>query len=192
MMENISLLRPTHLDNNSVVEAELYRERIIGEKPKLSPVIDNLISEGGENLYHYLRKINLLWESNVLVIPAKHHFYYDENDLKNVGTLINLKKLNFIKDLDTFLYTLLCILPPNANFVGCFSEYKSMNEYGFPSRFMDRFYNFLDSKHDHNFDKNDVSDLLEKYGFKVVDFTEMTGLTYFYSKNVRQNLKIRA
>jgi hypothetical protein len=50
----------------------------------------------------------------------------------------------------------------------------------------------MDSKTDHNIDKKDVSGLLEKSGFKVVDMTEINGLTFFYSQNVRQPIEIKA
>jgi hypothetical protein len=41
-------------------------------------------------------------------------------------------------------------------------------------------------------DKKDVSKLLGRYGFKVLDMTEMNGLTYFYSQNISLNIEIRA
>ena len=50
----------------------------------------------------------------------------------------------------------------------------------------------MDSKTDHNIDKKDVSGLLEKSGFNVVDITEINGLTFFYSQNVRQPIEIKA
>ena len=40
-------------------------------------------------------------------------------------------------------------------------------------------------------DKKDVSELLEKYGFKVIDMTEMNELTYFYSQNVSRPAKLK-
>jgi hypothetical protein len=50
----------------------------------------------------------------------------------------------------------------------------------------------MDSKTDHIIDKKDVSELLKKSGFKVVDMTEINGLTFFYSQNVRQPVEIKA
>ena len=32
--------------------------------------------------------------------------------------------------------------------------------------------------------KNKVSEILESYGFKIINMTEMNGLTYFCSQNV--------
>jgi hypothetical protein len=43
--------------------------------------------------------------------------------------------------------------------------------------------NYLDSKIEIETDKIDVSRLLESHGFKVIDMTEINGLTYFRSQN---------
>jgi hypothetical protein len=40
-------------------------------------------------------------------------------------------------------------------------------------------------------DKKDVSELLEKYGFKLIDMTEMNELTYFYTQSVNQPAKLK-
>ena len=46
------------------------------------------------------------------------------------------------------------------------------------------FINFLDAKIDVDFDKKDVLKLLESHGFKVMDMTEINGLTYFRAQNL--------
>ena len=159
---------------------------ISSEKPNFSPDNFSLTAEGGRNFFHYLKSFNLFKEPELLILSPNIHFYYDENDLKGVRTFIILKKLNLIKDLDTFLHTVFLILPENINFVGCFSDSKTVDGNGFLSGLSARFNNFLDSRTDHNMDKKDVSDLLGKHGFKIIDMTEMNGLTFFYSQTVRQ------
>jgi hypothetical protein len=161
-------------------------------KPNFSPDNFSLTAEGGKNFFRYLNRFNLFKETELLILSPNIHFYYDENDLKTVKTFIILKKLNLIEDLDTFLHTVSRILPANVNFIGCFSDSKTLNGNGFLSGLSTRFNNFLDSRTDHNLDKKDVSELLEKYGFKVVDMTEMNRLTFFYSQNVCQPIEIKA
>ena len=39
---------------------------------------------------------------------------------------------------------------------------------------------------DYFMNKDEVSELLERNGFKTIDMKEMNGLTYFYSQNVHQ------
>ena len=159
---------------------------ISSEKPNFSPDNFSLTAEGGKNFFRYLKSFNLFKEPELLILSPNIHFYYDENDLKGVRTFIILKKLNLIKDLDTFLHTVFLILPENINFVGCFSDSKTVDGNGFLTGLSTRFNNFLDSRTDHNMDKKDVSDLLEKHGFKIIDMTEMNGLTFFYSQTIRQ------
>jgi hypothetical protein len=161
-------------------------------KPNYSPDNFSLTAVGGKNFFLYLKNLNLLKDRDLLILSTSSHFYYDENELKNVRTLINLKKLNLIKDLDTFLRTVFQVLPANANFIGCFSESETHNFSEFFSGLTSRFNNLLDSRTDRTMNKQDVTKLLEKYGFKVVDMTEMNGLTFFYSQNLRQPVEFRA
>jgi len=95
-------------------------------KPIFSSDNFNLTAEGGVTFFKYLKKFNLFSEPELLILSPNIHFYYDENDLKDVRTFILLRKLNLIKDLDTFIRTLSQILPPNVNFVGCFSDNKTL------------------------------------------------------------------
>jgi hypothetical protein len=155
-----------------------------------------MVAEAGESFFHYLKNIGLSKEPDLLVLSSKHHYYYDENELRSVRTVINLKRLNFIKYLDEFLFTLVRILPDNVNFIGCFSDSKAMNgktsHFYQPSRLGYKLINFLDSRTDHTMDKNKVSEILRRNGFKVVDMTEMKGLTYFYSQKVAQQVELIA
>jgi hypothetical protein len=150
----------------------------------------SLTAEGGINFFRYLKKFNLAGDTDLLILSPNNHFYYDENELKGVRTLINLKKLNFIDDLDTFFHTLSCILPSNANIIGCFDGNKSIVWDGFVSGLISRFNNMVDSKTNYNLDKKDVSILLNKAGFSLVDMSDMNGITYFYSQNVRHPVRI--
>jgi hypothetical protein len=191
-MENIPVLNNPYFNNDNIPESDFNREKISYGKPSFSSANFSLTAESGKNFFHYLKSFNLSMGPDLLILPPNNHYYYDENDLKSVRTFTNIKKLNLIKDLDTFLHTLFGILPPNVNFIGCFADSKTLKGNGFLPGLLTRFKNLLDSKTDYNMDKKDVSELLEKFGFKVIDMTEMNGLTYFYSQNVRQPIEIRA
>jgi hypothetical protein len=154
-------------------------------KPFFSSDNFNLTAEGGVTIFKYLKSFDLFREPELLILSPNIHFYYDENDLKDVRTFILLRKLNLIKELDTFLSTLSLILPSNVNFVGCFSDNKTLKWNGFVSNISNKINNILDSKTDHFLDKKDVSELLAKHGFKIIDMTEMDELILFYSQTVR-------
>ena len=153
-------------------------------KPFFSADNLKLTAEGGVTFFQYLKRFNLFKEPELLILSPNIHFYYDENDLKDVRTFILLRKLNLIKELDTFLQTLSLILPSNVNFVGCFSDNKTLKWNGLVSNLSSKISNILDSKTDHFLDKEDVSELLEEHGFKIIDMTEMNDLILFYSQTV--------
>jgi len=163
-------------------------DTISDRKISYNPDNLSLTAEGGKLFFNYLKRFNLSVGSDFMMLSPNKHYYYDENELIGVNTLINLKKLNFIKSLEAYLHSLSIILPHNINFIGCFSDSKNLMGKGFLPRLSSRINNVLDLKTDSNLDKKSVSKLLEKYGFKVVDMTEMNGLTLFYAKNVPQAL----
>lgn len=168
-MENISTMNP---------QVKISEERIMDK-----PVINELISEGGENFFYYLKSHGLADEDNMLVLSSKRHYYYDPNELQSVTTLINIKKLNLIRDLESFLQSIVFVLSPESNFIGCFSDRNTRKGEGFRSRMYKGIINFLDDKTDVDYDKNHVQRLLESNGFKVIDMTEINGLTYFKAQN---------
>jgi hypothetical protein len=101
-----------------------------------------------------------------MVLSSKHHYFYDENDLKSVRVLINLKKLNQIKYLDMFLNTLFLNLPQDAGFIGYFSDINTLKVNGIQikwiSRLLNRLKKIFSSGTDYYLDENKVSELLKK------------------------------
>src|SRR5665648_194429 len=108
-MENISNLNNL-VNNDYIYDSNNSIGMISYVKPIYSPVNSGLTAVGGKNFFRYLKRFNLTKEPDLLILSPNSHFYYDANDLKNIRTLINLKKLNWIKDLDAFLQTLVGII----------------------------------------------------------------------------------
>lgn len=196
-MENISVLKsPLDLIDNVGVAAPA-RKKASGDNTSLNPAIANLISGIGGNLYQYLKSNDFPEESDFILIAPNQHYYYDESDMKNIRSLINLKKLNNIKHLEKFLHNLYRVLPPGANFIGCFSDSRKLNRnrkvhFYQPSVLLNRFRNFLDSRTDHYINRDEVFGLLSVNGFKVMNMTEINGLTYFYSQTGAEQVGLRA
>jgi hypothetical protein len=187
--------------------------RLHSSKPNLSgtdKAIDNLISEGGDSFYNYVNWIGLIKDPDLIVLSSVHHYYFDNNDMKNINTIVNLKQLNRIKNIDLFFHSIYKIIPSKSNFIGCFldnktqdgftiknilSQYQTKNkvdpfENGITSRipFLNSVYNLLDSKTDKYLTSTNVSLLLEKEGFNVMDMTELNGLTYFHAQKPRDKM----
>ncbi|MDY0084126.1 MAG: hypothetical protein RBR74_13160 [Ignavibacteriaceae bacterium] len=156
---------------------------------KTNPLLESILSEGGDDLFHYVNWLGLDKGPNLMVLSSLHHYYYDHNDLREIRTLINLKKLNHIKHLDSFLHTLYRILPSKSYFIGSFKS-SIHNSYDLPFigsvKFVKGFINMIDSKTDRILSKRQVTRLLEDHGFKLNDFTEINGITYFLAQNIRK------
>jgi hypothetical protein len=185
-MEDISVLqRPVSTADRKIrTNPDKSISQVVSRKKNQVP--DKLAAEVDENFLNYLKWHGLANEDNLLVLSSKLHYYYDYEELKEVTTLINLKKLNLVKHLDDFLHTLYNGLSPKTNFVGCFADAKAQKGISITSRLYKRFLNFLDSKVDVEIDRKDFFRLLESHGFKVIDTTEINGLTYFRSQNYRR------
>lgn len=191
-MESMSVLAETGIapEYHDLVELNSVKEN--RSRTAFNPDIVNLITEGGINFFRYIKRMGLAKEPDLLLLSSKHHYYYDESDLKKVKALINLKSLNLIKHLDSFLASLAQILPHDATFIGCFASSKNNTEtlsVHF-SRLFTRFLNLLDSRTDRDMDKTKVAELLEAHGLKIIDMTEINGITYFYSQNVNKALQV--
>lgn len=182
-MEPISVIQRPVRTSDQRVRKNLSRPGISPEFRRNKLVPNKLIAEVDENFKNYLDWHGLANEGNLLVLSSKLHYYYDYEELKEVTTLINLKKLNLVKHLDDFLHTLYNGLAPKTNFIGCFSDRKTQLRVSMISRLYKRFLNFLDSKIDVDINSKDFSTLLESHGFKVMDMTEINGLTYFRTQN---------
>jgi hypothetical protein len=182
-------LSETELIKIQVADKIYNRKQSFVTPPVLNPVREKLLAEGGDDFLSYLGRRGFMQESDLLVLSSKHHFYYDQNDLAGVRVLVNIKKLNYIKHLDSFLHVIFRILPSEARFIGCFSDSKNGKTNGSPFHhtkiFYKKFIDFLDARTDRTMTRNEVEEILDSHGFRIVDMTEINGLTYFTTLNQR-------
>ncbi len=180
------------MEDISVIQEPVKKLGIKSFRPKLSVetrakklVNDKLVQEVDDSFRNYLNRHDLANEDNLLVLSSNLHYYYDYEELKEVKTLINLKKLNLVKHLDDFLHTLSNGLSPMTNFIGCFYDVKTQEGVSMTSRLYKRLLNFVDSKFDIEISGRNFSRRLESHGFTVIDMTVINGLTYFRTQNSR-------
>jgi hypothetical protein len=191
-VENISVNTKTDIIRNRISDTEADIIDISVGLNRSNPVIIDLISDGGEDFYHYLQFLNLGRVSDMIVLSPKHHYYFESYDLADVRVLVNIVRLNQIKNLSSFLNTVYNVLPPEADFIGCFTESKVRNGNIFPFyppvKIFNMVINFLNSKTERNMNKKDILKLFSLYGFNVNDMTEINGLIYF-NAHVNKELK---
>ena len=184
-MEDISILHEPARTTYKNAGSKSFRPKLSTEARTNKLMNDNLVQEVDENFKNYLKCHGLANEDKLLVLSSNLHYYYDYEELREVKTLINLKKLNLVKHLDEFLYTLSNALSPMTNFIGCFADVASQKGVSMTSRLYKRFLNFVDSKFDIEISSRNFSRRLESHGFKVIDMTVINGLTYFRTQNSR-------
>jgi hypothetical protein len=168
--------------------------------------IDNLIKEGGEDFYNYVNRIGLATDPGLIVLSSIHHYYYDTEELNNARTVINLKELNKIKQIRSFLQSQLPFMPSKCNFLGFFVNNTKVDRYALSDRsyilankmrsddiensivsrfsFINMLYGLLDSKTNTYLSEFSVTSLLRDNSFKVMDMTEFNGLTFFHSQKI--------
>lgn len=171
---------------------------------RLNHLFAELTAEVRQDLISYLDGMGLINEASILVIPSTRHFFYDADDMKGVKTIVNLKPLNYVKEIRDFLRRLSELLPDDSTFVGCFTDNKAQNgfsdkygnlpknlshkaeayENGIESRipFINRMYSFIDMKTNRYLTVRTVSVLLEECNLQLITMTEKNGLTYFHAR----------
>ena len=208
-METVIIDRP---DVRQKKQVQPVCDSVVSEPKEIeiNSVFENFAAEGDESFFDYINWLGLLYKTNIIVLSATQHYYYDVDDLAEVETIINLKQLNRVKRIDRFLKSLAYGLPPEGILVGCFIDYNKIKgnimrihpsgdrylgpadliENGIisPNPVFNRLINILDSKIFRKLNENIVRGLLKDNGFRVENMTVINGITYFYSrKNTDHN-----
>jgi hypothetical protein len=185
-MEEISVI------NQEIAVSRRIRTNLYASKPAPSSSVENralksIISEGGESFFNYVSWLGFDNDPNLLVLSSKHHYYYDVDELRGITTLVTLKKLNMMKHLNSFLHVVCNILTPGTTFVGCFTDSRNRNEGGISSRIYKKFINFIDDRTDIEISRKELIKIFESYGMRIIDMTEVDGITYFTTRKFRRS-----
>jgi hypothetical protein len=182
-----------------------YTDVIFGkltERTTSNPVIERLSTGKYRILWEYLDGLGLTNDRNLLVLSPSRHYYYDFEDLKEVTTLLNLKHLNYIRNSADFLKTVIKMISQGSFFIGSFIDRK--HQYSFFSNsvsydppvkgdvdpvengivskipLLNMIFDFMDSRtNNRNLTQKSVTWMLNEAGFKVIDMTEIRGVTCF-------------
>ncbi|MFZ2338531.1 MAG: hypothetical protein WAW07_02275 [Bacteroidales bacterium] len=175
--------------NAATAGLEFDGRRLSGDKSTTSSVLDKMVSEGGKDFYNYLSWNGLSGEPNIMVLSSLHHYYYDHNDLKGIRMLVNMKKINQVTHLESFLHALFRLLPSKSHFVGCFCKTKEETGKSLRQRPVKFFRGLLSGTSGgggRTLTKESISKLLENNGFILNDLTDINGMTYFRAQNNRR------
>jgi len=163
--------------------------------------VDQLITEGGNDFYNYLRRIGLVKEE-LIILSSRHGYFYGEEEMINAKTIVNLKELNQIPDIKSFFHSQLDTLPQKCNYVGCFVNSAKHDQHklrpgsadkmtqldlidlGIYSQYplLNRLYSIFDSRTNSTMTERSVTLLFRMHGFEMKDMTECDGITFFHSQ----------
>lgn len=206
MRNRIEIYEPDII-NNQKITPFIRPFNYIDQNRRNYRIIEALKDEGCDDFVNYIDWLGLSRDTEMLVLSSMHHYFYDAEEMKNVKSVINLKELNHIQNVKSFLHSIFHILPTKSYFIGCFNDNKKHNSFdlrnsitseknktnsdavenGIISRnpFMNMLYSLLDSRTNNYLSRASVSALINGHGFKVLDMTELNGLTYFCAQNLR-------
>jgi hypothetical protein len=94
---------------------------------KNNPTSEILTTEGSENVSQYVEERGLAKDQDIITLSSRHHYYNDDEEMRNIRTDINLKEPNQIREAKNFLQTIIQLLPKNSNFIGCFADNWKLN-----------------------------------------------------------------
>lgn len=173
--------------------------------------LSELLVTGKYRMYReYMDWLGFENDAKILILSPNNHYYYDDEELGDVHALLNLKHLNHIKEVKGFLYSVNQALTNKSFLIGSFidrkyqfsffsnSTYPDNNiqegvdpvENGISSRIplLNMIYDFMDSRtNNRNMTKKSVTLLLEITGFKVLDMTEINGITCFCAQKIKSS-----
>ncbi|HEY5124500.1 MAG TPA: hypothetical protein VIK14_12270 [Ignavibacteria bacterium] len=200
-MKNKTITTNKNIIKGKRVRNFAHRENYKVKKTEINPVFAKLAEEGHEHFYNYLDWLGLEKDPDILVLTSSHHYYFENEDLKAIKTIVNLKQLNNIEKIADFLRTIYSVLPQKCYFVGCFTDNKKQfgifsssnksrhrpegrvarteRSVGQWNSFLNIVYNIIDLRTNRYMTEKTVRLLLEDTGLKILDITESNGLTYF-------------
>ncbi|MCU0474395.1 MAG: hypothetical protein MUC93_13705 [Bacteroidales bacterium] len=201
-MKNKADLKGSYIINKQRIKTDAGQNIPAIDLAETRPALELLTTEGGESFFNYIDWLGLARDPNLLVLSSMHHYYYDVDDLKDIRTVVNLMPLNQIKQIKGFFHSIYHLIPHKCYFVGCFADHKKHFGYIFKRNPQDEnsesvddgilsripllsiIYRKLDARTDKYLSGKNVTSSLEELGFKVLDMTELNGLTYFCAQKV--------
>jgi len=125
MMKNLIPTNSETLAGTTRIKNSVFHKKYSLKDPSRENLYRTLYNDGCEDFYNYIDWLDLAKSSDAIVIPASNSFFYMPDDLDNAGLVINLKPLNLVKDLESFLSKTYSFLPEYSYFTGCFEDYDS-------------------------------------------------------------------
>jgi len=163
----------------------------------------------GDNTYSFLKNNEYLSSDDLLVVATGEPINLITKEKKNYNTLVNLKRINNIKDVDEFFKTANSVLTQDGLFIGCAEimgqrKVRILRKYPFPFNlvyfFLDYilkrvfpkmkmtrwFYLWITDDRNRVMSQPEIMGRLYYAGFKEEERHEIDGKVYFIYKKVKE------
>ena len=202
-MSDNPVYKESYIINKQKIKTDIDKDVPSIDLSLKKPALDLLSIEGGENFYNYIEWLGLAKDPDLIVLSSMHHYYYDTDDLKDIRTVVNLLPLNQIKQVKGFFHSIYHLIPHRCYFIGCFLDHRKNYGYifrknpldeqskaieqGISSKFslLNILFRIIDLRAERFLSGKMVTLSLEDLGFKVLDMTEINGITYFCARKVQ-------
>jgi len=182
------------------IQNSVYHYRAPVKDPTKVSLYRTLSDEDCEDFYYYIEWLGLPKNNKTIVLPLSNHYYYQPKDFEETETIVNLRCLNQIRNLKSFLRSIHSNLKPNCYFTGCFTDNNkrvlskeamhiisggddshTRNDFK-ASRatiFKERINRLIDLRNNIRLSQENVKSILKDIGFIVLGMSELNGKTYF-------------
>ena len=135
------------------------------------------------NLYTYIKTNKL---KKILFLSTKSYFY-EADELLKIKSIVFLKKLNDIIHLDRIIENVYHSAPVDTIICGSFIN-TEIAEVGHYRKLFEMMYNFLVLNGNRTLSLKRVISYLTAYNFKLLNVSEINGVTYFHAKKIKNEL----
>jgi hypothetical protein len=157
------------------------------ERVEFNFVFHNRNIDKDNNFIEYLSRMGFLGESELLVLSQENNYCFSQSNLKDLKVLVILKRLDKLRHPGTFLNIIGRLVPFGAYLVGCFTPINS-----FPGEKRAYLHSpYAEKRTTGNYEiisglytgRLNIPGMLVPLGFKIIDTTEIKGLTYISCQN---------
>lgn len=124
----------------------------------------------------YLDSLNIKMNQNILVLTS--HYYYNLDELSHVNAIVHTQELNKVSNLQVLMSNMMKGLSNGTKFIGCFID----NKIYYKSKIGYWMFHLIDPENSKYVTRKRVIKLFIKFGLRIVDMTEVNGITYFCVK----------
>ena len=110
--------------NTYQTNIEVKVKERISSRERSNWLVDTISKEVGSNVCNYINEHFDLSQINSILYASPNQYNYELLDFDNIRAIINLRKINHIRNINDFLSSINKLLPDAGIYVGCVETYQ--------------------------------------------------------------------